>query len=98
MAYNLKISLRAQKEIINTIDLYISTIENAPNNFVIELQKIYRTLKINPFFEIRYKNIRSIKIKKYPYSIYFIIDEERQIVKILSCFHNKRNPLSRPTF
>jgi toxin ParE1/3/4 len=98
MAYNLLVSPRAQKEIEKAIDSYVPNYSDIPNNFIIQLQSVYSTLKINPFFRIRYKNVRSLKLKKYPYSLYFVINENRNTVKILSCFHNKRDPQKQPRF
>lgn len=98
MVYNLIVSPRAQKEIEKAIDSYIPNYSDIPNNFVIQLESVYNTLKINPFFRIRYKNVRSLKLKKYPYSLYFVINENRNIVKILSCFHNKLDPQKQPRF
>jgi mRNA-degrading endonuclease RelE of RelBE toxin-antitoxin system len=98
MAYNLIVSPRAQKEIESAIGSYIPNYSDIPNNFVIQLQSVYNTLKTNPFFRIRYKNVRSLKLKKYPYSLYFVINENSNTVKILSCFHNKRDPEKQPRF
>jgi toxin ParE1/3/4 len=97
MDYNIIVSPRAQKEVEQAIDSYISNYDDIPNNFIKQLQKVYDILKINPFFRIRYKNVRSLKIKKYPYSIYFSINESRNTVSVLSCFHNKRDPQKRPS-
>lgn len=96
MVYNLIISPRAQKEIEKAIAYYIPNYSDIPNNFIIQLQNVYKTLKTNPFFKIRYKNIRSLKLKRYPYSIYFTINENNNTVKIISCFHLKQNPKKQP--
>ncbi len=58
----------------------------------------YETLKITPLFRIRYKDVRALKIKKFPYSIYFIVHKNQSVVRILSFFHNKRNPNKRPEY
>lgn len=98
MVYNLIISPRAQKEIEKAIESYIPNYSDIPNNFVIQLQSVYRTLKSNPFFRVRYKNVRSLKLKKYPYSLYFVVNENTNSVKIISCFHNKLDPQKQPEF
>lgn len=96
MAYKIIVSPRAQKEIIKAIDFYSEKSQNAPVNFILQLEKIYSQLAINPYYPVRYKNIRCVKIKKFPYSLYYVFDEKIQTVKILSCFQNKRNPKKRP--
>lgn len=96
MAYKIIVSPRVQKEVENAIDYYSLYSNDAPVNFISALSEVYRILKANPFFRVRYKNIRSLKIKKFPYSLYFVIDEDTKTVRVLSCFHNKRNPDKRP--
>lgn len=65
---------------------------NAPQSFINRLQESYLSLKTNPFYKIQYKNVRGLKVRKFPYSLFFIVNEDERIVKILACFHNKRNP------
>lgn len=96
MAYKIIVSPRAQKEIENAIDYYSLYSFKAPLTFVTLLENAYNTLAADPFFRIRYKNIRALKIKKFPYSLYFVIQETSNTVRILSCFHNKRNPDKKP--
>lgn len=96
MIYNVIVSPRAQIEIENAIDYYAQINEKIPQDFIAIIQQTYATLKINPFFSICYKNIRALKVRKFPYSLYFVIDEDKYVVRILSCFHNRRNPNKRP--
>lgn len=98
MAYKIFVSPRAQKEIENAIDFYALYSMDAPVNFISALQEAYRTLETNPFYRVRYKNIRALKIKRFPHSLYFIIKEDKNTIRVLSCFHNKRNPNKRPNF
>lgn len=96
MAYKIIVSPRAQKEIENAIDYYALYSSDSPVNFIASLKEAYSTLENNPFFRVRYKNIRALKIKKFPHSLYFNINEDKNTVRVLSCFHNKRNPNKRP--
>lgn len=96
MVYKIIVSPRAQKEIEIAIDYYALYSENAPEKFILFLKYSYQALAINPFFTVFYKNVRGLKIKKFPYSLYFTINEEQNTVKVLSCFHNKRHPNKRP--
>jgi len=98
MAYKIIVSPSAQKEIEDAIDFYSLHSANAPISFISDLVKSYNILSVNPFFCIRYKNIRAIRLKKFPFSLYYVVNEERQLVRVLSCFHNKRNPIRRPNY
>ena len=96
MAYKIIVSPRAQQEIENAIDYYALYSADAPVRFISVLKDGYGTLETNPFFRVRYKNVRGLKLKRFPYSLYFVISETQNTVRILSCFHNRRNPGKRP--
>lgn len=97
MVYDIIVSPRAIKEIENIIDYYSLYSQNVPNNFITILKETFETLKLNPFYKVRYKNIRTFKMKKFPITIYFVVVEEQNKIKILSCFHNKRSPNKSPS-
>jgi toxin ParE1/3/4 len=96
MDYKIIVSMRTQQEIEAAIDFYSLYSDNAPKHFISSLSSCYSTLSFNPFFRVVYKNIRALKLKHFPYSLYFTVNEEEKIVMVLSCFHNKRNPKNRP--
>jgi plasmid stabilization system protein ParE len=99
MAYNLIVSPRAQKEIENAIDYYLLYSIDAPKNFIEALQVVYTSLEQTPLQNrIRYKNVRALKLKKFPYLVYYTINDNKQTVRLLSCFHSKRNPKKRPRY
>lgn len=98
MAYSIVITKRARQEIKNAIDYYASYSSVAPINFSAVLEDAFDTLITYPFFAVRYKNVRTLKLKGFPYSLYFIVNEKASTVRILSCFHNKRSPYRRPKF
>ena len=96
MAYNLIVSSRAQKEIANAVEYYALYSHDAPVKFITELNHTYDTLRTHPFFAVKYKNVRTLKLKGFPYSLYFIVNDKNNTVSVLSCFHNKQNPYKRP--
>ena len=98
MAYNLIVSLRAQNEIADAVEYYSLRSTHAPDKFIVELDNTYKTLEEYPFFAVRYKNVRSIKLKSFPYSLYFTVNDKKGTVIVLSCFQNKQDPYKRPRF
>ena len=96
MAYKITVSPWAQKEIENAIEYYALYSADAPRKLVAALKETYAALETSPLFRVRYKNIRGLKIKNFPYSLFFIVNDTRKTVRVLSCFHNKRNPNKRP--
>ena len=96
MTYKIIVSPRAQKEIENAVEYYGLYSSLVPKRFVVALLKAYKTLSQTPFFEYRYKEIMSFKIDIFPYSLFYVVDEKNKKIRILSCFHNKRNPRNQP--
>ena len=96
MVYKIIISPRAVKEIENAIDYYALYSESASHNLIASITDYYKTLEINPHFSIRYKNIRSLRIRRFPYSLFYVVNEKQKVIRILSCFHHKRNPKKMP--
>lgn len=96
MVYKIIVSPRAQKEIEEALAYYALHSSQIPQGFIMALKETYQLLAENPFFKIRYKNIRGLKIKRFPYFLYYWIDKKQKTIRVLSCFHHKRDPKKRP--
>ncbi len=96
MDYKLIVSKRAQTEILKSIEFYEKESLLAPIWFVQEIEIAYKILIENPNQRIRYKNVQSIRINRFPYDLYFVVIEESKQIRVLSCFHQKRNPSKLP--
>ena len=96
MGYKIIISPRAQKEIEEAIDYYLIRSSDAPVDFISSLNEAYAILSLQPHFRICYKNVRTIPLNIFPYSLFYTINEEEHTIRLLSCFHFKLNPKRRP--
>ena len=48
-------------------------------------------LKMPSAYAVRYRNIRIVHTKIFPYNVHFYIDETKAQVVIIGIIHNKRN-------
>jgi toxin ParE1/3/4 len=96
MAFKIFVTERTATEIEVAIDYYSLYSSKAPLDFTEAIKIAYTSLMINPFYAIRYKNVRSLKLRKFPYSLYFTVNEINKTVRVLSCFQNQQNPRKRP--
>lgn len=96
MVYKIIVSPRAYNEIDEAINYYALNSANAPVNFLKALESAYIILETHPFFRKRYKNVRAINLKTFPYSLFYTINMKNNTIRVLSCFHNMRNPQKRP--
>lgn len=92
MVYQIKISPFAQDEIEQALDYCYLHHRDGPAHFLEDMENAYYQLSKNPWRPPRYKKVRSIRLEKYPFALYFIIDEKEKQVNILSCFQDFRNP------
>lgn len=63
------------------------------DELVLCFEEAIEVLKRNPNFQVRYKTLRTFRIKRFPYKIVYQIINQRT-VQIESFFHTSRNPLT----
>jgi plasmid stabilization system protein ParE len=96
MAFEIRFSPRAVIEIEEALNFYLLRSESAASNFTLNLNRTISLLERYPFFLVVYKNIRAIKIKNYPYRLFYTFDENNREIEILACFHTSQNPKKLP--
>lgn len=96
MNFNLVISPNAQREIDDAFEYYAKFSKSAVINFDQQLEEVYQNLEINPFFQIRYKNLRAVPFKSLPFVLLFTIDEQSKTVYIYSVFNTYQDTSKYP--
>jgi len=96
MAFKVLVLLHAQREIDEAIGYYAEISPSIPEKFIEDLSTTYNTLSKNPYYQKRYLNFRGLPLKRFPFILFFDLDEKQQIVKIVSCFHTSKNPAHYP--
>ncbi len=94
--YKIDITLNAQEELEAAEAHYSQISEKVSEKFIDTVFKTYFLLEINPHFRVWYKNNHAIALSKFPYLLFYEIDEENKIVTIKSCFHTSQNPNKYP--
>ncbi len=81
----------AIKELLDSRDFYDNLIWGLGRKFIIEVGHIISRIKNNPAaFPIYFKNYKRALIRKFPYSVIYIEEDER--ILILAVAHHKRRP------
>jgi hypothetical protein len=62
------------------------------SDFVAEYQKALTTIRKQPFFRIFYKDFRGYPLKKYPFIVFYQIQEKEKLILVKSVFHTAQNP------
>ena len=92
MQFKVEILKRASLEIDEISEYYESLVDGLGTKFYIELSFYIETLHYIPFFEKKYKLIRVLPLKKFPYSIHFSVNESEKIVEIHAVTCDYQNP------
>ena len=96
MSYQYAFLETAQREYEDAIEWYQQRSQQAAENFVLEIQKALDLICSNPQrWRNEYNNYHELGLKKYPHSIVYIIEPEKQRVLITAVFHGKRNPVKK---
>ncbi len=96
MDYKLVILDQAQEEINRAYEYYAEISLSALQSFDNQLEQVYQRLETNPFFRFRYKGLRALPFKSFPYMAFFTIGEQEKSVYIYSVFNTYQDPQKYP--
>lgn len=61
--------------------------------FIFRLREAREYIGTYPLgFEIKYKNVRTLLLKQFPYHIHYLVNEKQQEIIILAVIHSYKNP------
>lgn len=88
-----KIAFRssAKNDIQEAVDYYDGVSSHAGDQFLKQLESAIHALGINPYFQVRYDNIRCIPLRKFPFMIHYQIDESKSIVIVFAILHTSKS-------
>lgn len=92
MKFELVIDNRALSDIEDSMDYYMSVSHKVIQAFYKVLSNAFKELKSNPYFQVRYDDVRCLPLRKFPYMIHYKIDESTRTVIILSILNTYRDP------
>ena len=90
MAFKVNLLLSAQKDLDKALEYYYRINPSLSKRYFEEFLQIKTILETNPYFEIKYGHIRTLKLNSFPYLVHYIIDESIPQVLILAIVFGKR--------
>ncbi len=73
MYFKVRIGPEAYQHIQQGIDWYNQQVENLGYKFYEEIEKTLELIPTNPYFQVRYGQVRCIRLKRFPYLVHFTI-------------------------
>jgi toxin ParE1/3/4 len=91
LEYVLEYTPQARDDIREIVLWYRNELEGLEDRFLLSLEASTNSLIKTPFaYQVNFKSIRSILLKRFPYRLYYFVEEDSIIV--LGVIHSKRNP------
>ena len=89
--YSVIFTQAARGELIEAQDWYEREARGLGRRFRHAIDALIDRMIDNPQqFPIVFKNVRRALLRRFPYSIFFVVEEDALIV--IACFHASRNP------
>ena len=93
MNYSIVNSPAVKSDIIEAVDHYKRINPKLAKQFLLRIREAKKYIRQYPVgFQLKYKEVRTLLLRQFPYHIHYLIDEDRQQIVILAIIHAYRNP------
>lgn len=92
MPYSIKLEADASVDIQQGIDWYNQRQQGLGKEFLAEVKASINSLKTNPFYQLRYDEVRCLPLKRFPFMIHFTVDQVNRIVVVRAVFNTYLDP------
>lgn len=91
MKYDLIVRPEAETELADAFNWYEQQIAGLGNRFLLSIDAAINSIRRDPLrYPIIYKNARRALTRRFPYQIFFTVDNSQIVV--IAVFHGMRNP------
>jgi plasmid stabilization system protein ParE len=91
--YQVIFSPLALNDIEQVVGYYNEQQHGLGKRFAAQVQVTLTAIKKNPFFaSVRYDDVRCAQVKKFPFLVHYIIDEDSSIVTIAAVYSTYQEP------
>ena len=94
--YKVVFKKTAQIHIEKALSWYCLQQPGLENRFLDEIDEAVDVLALNPFFALRYADVRSILLKSFPYLLFYRINDPKKTIKVIAVLHGHSNPENWP--
>ncbi|MEO1020993.1 MAG: hypothetical protein AAFW89_00500 [Bacteroidota bacterium] len=91
MELALDIDKRAVQDIQEAINYYEDQEIGLGKEFEEYVNNTLNKLKLSPYYQIRYQDIRCLPLQKYPFMVHYRIEEKHRRILIIAVFNTFRD-------
>ena len=93
MTYTLVHKIQVTHDIQQIVNYYKEISPKLATDFLYRLREANKHIILNPLgFQLKYKNVRTLMLKQFPYQIHYLIDDTLKQIIILAIIHAYKNP------
>jgi hypothetical protein len=92
MVYQIQLEPQAYQDIQAAITYYELKQKGLGNRFHTIVLNAFDTIKITPFFQIRYNEIRCYHVRPFPYLVHYKVNEDEKMIHVLGVVSTYLNP------
>jgi plasmid stabilization system protein ParE len=89
-SWKVEFSEAAYLDIQDSFLWYNNHSEKTGATFLADIDKVVSTLSINPYFQIRYKTVRCLRLRRFPHLVHFVVDDTHNLVRIVAIMHTSK--------
>lgn len=87
-----KVNPQAKIDIQDQIHFYNDKQKGLGKRFHNDVKATFKSIRKNPFFQIRYKDVRCLPLKKFPAMVHYTLDENKKQITVRAVFHTSQSP------
>lgn len=93
MSYSIKVLPEAYNDLVKAKKWFQEKSENLAEEFKLEVNKEIDYIGANPeSYQRKYKELRQSLVTRFPYAIFYLVEESLKQVVVVGVLHTRRNP------
>lgn len=93
MSYSFVNRPYVNKDIEEILNYYTSINSTLASQFLNRIEEVKKYIVKHPLaFQVKYKNVRTVLLKQFPYHLHYIIDDTKKQIVVLAIVHAYKSP------
>ena len=92
MKFEVQVDDRAVEDVIKAMSYYESQQNGLGDKFADVVERNLDYLIKNAHYQVRYKSVRTLPLKPFPFMFHFTIDESKKLVRVHAVIHTSLDP------
>lgn len=98
MPYKIIVTPDAIQHVDNAIYFYKKEVsKKVAKSFMNQYTQTFKDIVKTPYFQVFFQDFRGKPMKKFPYIVFYTIDEPLKTIIIKAVFHTSQDPTKYPT-